>query len=102
MGTMRSELQDASRRVAFIAERMEVGGLSCYCDEDAGLACDAAVEEQYMVQIEDGLSRDHSWLDVARGSAAFAKAIRGIENYLEHYTIGFLAGYRAASCKNGG
>ena len=102
MGTMRSELREASRRVAFIRERMEASGLCNYCDEEVDLACDVAVEEQYMVQIEDGLSRGHSWLDVESGSAAFAETIRGIEEYLDSYAIGFLAGYNAASCKNGG
>ena len=102
MGTMRSELQEASRRVAFIDERMKASGLLMCCSGEAGLECDVAVEEHYMRQIEDGLSRDHSWLDVESGSAVFVESIRRIEMGIASYAIGFCAGYNAASCKNGG
>lgn len=97
MSKMRTELEDKARREAFVESRLDIMDVPATGNEPQ-ISLRKALKQEYLKQIDDGLSKSNSWID--GDTASFENTIEGIENYLYEYAVGYEAGYKAAFSQN--
>jgi len=103
MNKMRTELQDKAKRDTFVESRLDMIGDLWLASQTMGdeycMSLRKALKQEYLKQIDDGLSKPNSWID--GDSVSFEHTLEGIEGYLSEYAIGYEDGYkRGASPEN--